>query len=485
MISQIHENKVRTPTDAHQFTILIVEPHAGDTEKLLHALEEAELKALDRDISVEVRASAEGALEYCREAPLDLVLTELDLPGMSGLSLLSHLREWDKNLPVIMITRNREVEMVVEAVKRGAVNYVLKPLTPTKLAVEVHHAIRYSEIMRGRSKFLGFDTSPLFSEFGLAGVSPAFQNVVRRIQEAIQEEATVLITGETGTGKGVIARTIHEKSPRHKKPFQVIDCTTVPEGTIESELFGHVRGAFTGALADKPGLIEMADGGSVFLDEIGDLPLHLQTKLLHVLEDKEVRPVGGLRSKRVNARFICATNQNLEEKVENGSFRKDLYYRLAVVVIAVPSLRERAEDIPVIGKFLLDQMSKQKGKDPYFLSPPALAELVAYSWPGNVRELRNVLERVVVSSEGPQITAGEIKALLPADTARTSELPRVNYALFPYKEAKEKFLTDFIGSYLRSKLSIHDGNITKAAEDSHIPRQYFSLLMKQYLRNRK
>lgn len=481
MIAEIHKNKVLTSTDVHQFTILIVEPDAGDAETLLHALEEADLKALDREISLQVRATAEGALDYCREAPVDLVLTELDLPGMHGLSLISHLQEWEKNLPVLIVSRNQEVEMVVEAIRRGAADYLLKPLSPAKLAVQLHRAIRYSEIIHGRSKFLGFHTPPLFSEFGLAGVSPAFQNIVRHIHEAVQGEATVLITGETGTGKGVIARTIHEKSPRHKKPFQIIDCTTVPEGTMESELFGHVRGSFTGALVDKPGLIEMADGGSVFLDEIGDLPLHLQTKLLRVLEDKEVRPVGGIRSKRVTARFICATNQNLEEKVHNGSFRKDLYYRLAVVVIAVPPLKERAEDIPVIAKFLLEQMAKQTGKGPYLLGPPVLAELVGYSWPGNVRELRNVLERVVLSGGGPQITAGEIKALLPADTARSSEIPKVKYAHFPYKEAKEKVLSDFIGSYLRAKLAMNGDNITKAAEDSRIPRQHFSLLMKQYL----
>ncbi|MBM4125705.1 MAG: AAA family ATPase, partial [Nitrospira sp.] len=295
-----------------------------------------------------------------------------------------------------------------------------------------------------------------------------------------QVRSTVLITGETGTGKGLIARAIHEQSRERDKPFQVIDCATVPEGMVESELFGHVRGAFTGAVSDKPGLIELANGGSVFLDEIGELPLPLQTKLLRVLEENEVRPVGGTRVKRVDMRFIAATNQNLEEKVRAGSFRKDLYYRLAVVMIPVPSLRERIEDIPAIARHLLAQFGREMGKPQSYFDASAVAELVAYPWPGNVRELRNVVERVVMLATDDAIGTAEVRALLPA-TAPSGLGDRGVYLSLPYMEAKRQAVADFTRAYLKAKLAVHGDQITKAAEDSRIPRQHFSLLMKRFL----
>ncbi|RMH02841.1 MAG: sigma-54-dependent Fis family transcriptional regulator [Nitrospirae bacterium] len=463
------------------FTILIVEPNAGDTELLLHAIEEAELKAFDREIAIQVRATAEGALDFQREHPVDLVLTELNLPGLSGLTLVSQLHDLDGHLPILVVTHQRDVGTAVEAIRRGAYDYMVKPVSVVDLGAHLHRAIRYSEIMRGAPSLRSL--SPSAEGEGLIGISEGFRNILRGIHEATQSRATVLITGETGTGKGLIARTIHEQSAERDKPYQVIDCTTVPEGTIESELFGHVKGAFTGALSDKPGLIELANGGSVFLDEIGDLPLHLQTKLLHVIEEKEVRPVGGIKAKRVDTRFICATNQDLEEKVKQGSFRKDLYYRLAVVVIRVPPLRDRAEDIPVIAKYMIQQFGKEMGKPLAYISPAGLSELVRYPWPGNVRELRNVLERAMLMNRNGPITEEDIRELLPASKAKEMGIVQPgNYAGFSYIEAKEKVLTDFIRSYLRSKLAMHNGNITKAAEDSGIPRQHFSLLMKQYLR---
>src|SRR5438093_1108527 len=235
---------------------------------------------------------------------------------------------------------------------------------------------------------------------------------MRQVREAAQVRSTVLIMGETGTGKGLIAHAIHEQSREREKPYQVIDCTTVPEGMIESELFGHVRGAFTGAVSNKPGLIELADGGSVFLDEIGELPLQLQVKLLRVLEDSEVRPVGGTRVKRVDMRFIAASNQDLEERASSGAFRKDLYYRLAVVTIRVPPLRERVEDILVIARHLVTQFGREMSKPRCFLDSSAMTELAAYHWPGNVRELRNVVERAVIlateeANKGNQLRIGD------------------------------------------------------------------------------
>jgi DNA-binding NtrC family response regulator len=462
------------------FTILVVEDDPSDTELVLHALEQADLKAIEGEIELQVRSTAEGALNLLRERSVDLVLTDMMLPGMDGLDLLSKIQEIERDLPVLVMTRVSSVQTAVDAMRRGAYDYVLKPLNAVDLGMRLHKAIRISEILR-RHASLERIVHQGMQHNSLIGSSASFQAVLRQIREASQVRSTVLITGETGTGKGLIARAIHEESHERDKPCQVIDCTTFPEGMVESELFGHVRGAFTGAIADKPGLIELANGGTVFLDEIGDLPLPLQAKLLRVLEDNEVRPVGGTRSKHVDMRFIAATNQNLEEKVKNGSFRKDLYYRLAVVTIAVPPLRERIEDVPAIARHLLEQFGREMGKRQCYVDPSATAELTAYAWPGNVRELRNVIERAVMLAASDVITKAEIRALL--STARQDDFDGVSasYAGLPYMEAKEKALEDFTGAYLKAKLAMYEGHITKAAEASGIPRQHFSLLMKRYL----
>lgn len=462
------------------FTMLIVEDDATDTELLLHAIEQADLKAFERELKIEVRSTAEGALEFLRAQPVDLVVTDLRLPGMEGLDLVSHIQDIDRNLPVVVVTRLSGVQTAVEAMRRGAYDYVLKPVNAMDLGMRLHRAIRISEIIRCNSAFQRM-TEDDFSG-SLVGVSAAMQDVFQRIREASQVRSTVLITGETGTGKGLVAKAIHQQSQERDRPYQVIDCTTVPEGMMESELFGHVRGAFTGAIADKPGLIELANGGTVFLDEIGDLPLALQAKLLHVLEENEVRPVGGVRVKHVDMRFICATNQNLQEKVRNGTFRKDLYYRLAVLGIHVVPLKDRPEDIPVISRSFVSQFGREMGKPSCFLDSSAMTELMEYPWPGNVRELRNVLERAVMLTKRSSISGAEIRALLQSTGEKEmGEDNPSNYIHLSYMEAKEAVLSDFTSAYLRSKLALHENNISRAAEDSGIPRQHFSLLMKRYL----
>jgi len=457
----------------------VIEDDPSDTELMLHAIEQADLKALQGELEIEVRATAEGGIRLLSERPVDLVLTDMVLPGMDGLDLVSHIQELDRHLPVLVVTRMSGVPTAVEAMRRGAYDYILKPVNPQELGMRLHRAIRLSEIFR-RNSALERSTRQDSQAGSLVGTSPAFQEVIRQIQEAALVRSTVLIMGETGTGKGLIARAIHEQSRERDKPYQLIDCTTMPEGMVESELFGHVRGAFTGAVSNKPGLIELANGGSVFLDEIGDLPLLLQSKLLRVLEDSELRPVGGTRVKRVDMRFITATNQDVEEKVRIGAFRKDLYYRLAVIVIRVPPLRERVEDISVIARHFVGRFGKEMGKPGCYLDSSAMAELTAYPWPGNVRELRNVVERVVMLSTGGAITGAAITELLPS-LGKTELVDDNSYATLPYMEAKRKALADFTSAYLRAKLAMHDGHITKAAEDSEIPRQHFSLLMKQFL----
>lgn len=462
------------------FTILIVEDNATDVELMLHALEEADLKPLGGDFEMEVRATAEGALDLLKERAVDLVLTDMMLPAMDGLDLVSRIQTIDPNLPVLVVTRMNTVSMAVEAMRRGAFDYVLKPVNAKDLGMRLHRAIRISEILRRHAVYEQQDRQEGEAN-SLVGISAAFEQVMRSIQEAARVRSTVLITGETGTGKGMIARAIHHQSPERDRPFQVIDCTTVPEGMMESELFGHVRGAFTGAIADKPGLIELANGGTVFLDEIGELPLLLQAKLLRVLEENEVRPVGGTRVRRVDMRFIAATNQNLEVKVRDGTFRRDLYYRLAVVGIAVPPLRGRHEDIPVIARHLLVRLAREMGRARCHFDEEALDVLSSYTWPGNGRELRNVVERLVMLAAADTITARDVRALLPQ--GETDDLMPQDPSLcaLPYTEAKERAIEEFTKSYLRTKLSQYGGVITKAAESSGIPRQHFSLLMKRFL----
>jgi DNA-binding NtrC family response regulator len=462
------------------FTILIVEDDAGDTEIMLKAVEQADLRAIGGDIWIEVRATAEGALQLLSERPVDLVLADMMLPGISGLDLVTKIQEIDRNLPVLIVTRVGDVPAAVEAMRRGAFDYLLKPVNPLDLGMRLHRAVRISEIVRR-----GVAYQRLFEQEmkvgSMVGTSDIFQELMHRVRLASETRSTVLILGETGTGKGMIARSIHEQSRERDKLYQVIDCTTVPESMVESELFGHVRGAFTGAVLDKPGLIELANGGTAFFDEIGELPLPMQAKLLRVLEDSEIRPVGGTRTKRVNLRVIAATNQDLEEKVRHGKFRQDLYYRLAAVEIKVPPLRERPEDIPVLARHLLQRLESEMRKRGCRFDSSAMSELVAYRWPGNVREMRNIVERAVMLAKTECITGGEIKLLLPRRKGLNSPIEVSGSAEEPYIQAKKKIVADFTSAYLKVKLTMANGLMTQAAQSSGINLQYFSLLKKRYL----
>jgi transcriptional regulator with PAS, ATPase and Fis domain len=293
----------------------------------------------------------------------------------------------------------------------------------------------------------------------LVGVSPAFHNVTAMIEAAARVQSTTLIIGETGTGKELIARAIHERSAERNGPFQVVDCTTFSEGTVESELFGHVRGAFTGAVGDKLAH-RQGIGGTLFLDEIGDLPLPLQAKLLRVLEEGEVRAVGSIQMKKVSARFIAATNQELTEKVKRNEFRKDLFFRLNVMAIKVPPLRERTEDIPLLARLFIARYAKEFGKYVADLHPSAVTELVAYPWPGNVRELRNVIERSVMLAKGDRISHNDVMGLLqPADPAQRIQAD--DYLSLPYAKAKRRYF-NFSRRYIKNSSTMRERDSCRA-----------------------
>ena len=472
----------------HVFRILLVEDEAADAEILLRSIENEFASDDSRTIDFSVASRAEGALKILEHEDIHLVLTDVRMPGIGGIEFLKRLQALNLSIPVIMISGMNSLDTAVEAIRHGAFDYITKPINSQVLSARIHRAIRMSEILHQNWALRRMALSPEGFE-SLIGVSEAFQSLLRMVQEVAEIRSTVLIVGETGTGKDLLARAIHDRSPDREKPYQVVDCTRFPEGMIESELFGHVKGSFTGAVADKMGLLELAHGGTVFLDEVGDLPMSLQSKLLRVLEVGEVRAVGGTRSKKVDVRFIAATNQNLEERVLRGEFRKDLFYRLNVMTLKVPPLRERKEDIPILARHFLVRFAREFGKSVRELQPSAVTDLVAYDWPGNIRELRNVMERAVMLCRGDRVSPQDLAALLPSLTqaASKTDSPTVGPELLrlPYSEAKQKVLEEFTSRYVEGKLAAHGGNVTHAALDSGIPRQHFQQIMKRYLKEDK
>lgn len=462
------------------FTILLVEDNGGDVEMFLRTVEEELPRQEGERVELVINATAEGGLKRLQEQPIDLVITDVRLPGMSGIDFLRHVQEFDRLIPVIVISWVDTVDTAVEAVRHGAFDYVVKPFEKFNLAARIHRAMRMADIFSTvRQKPHLRDAMPFRD---ILGVSPGIGSVKRAIESVASVPTTTLIIGETGTGKELIAKAIHERSAERAGPFQVVDCTSFSEGTVESELFGHVRGAFTGAVSDRKGLIESGSQGTVFLDEIGDLPLGLQAKLLRVLEEGEVRAVGSSQHRKVSVRFIAATNKNLVDKVKDGSFRKDLFFRLNVMVIHVPPLRERTEDIPCLARHFMQQFANEFGKYIEGLNPSAVTELVAYSWPGNVRELRNVIERAVMLAEGPEISQAEIARILRSSNGEGEWQVFEDYLHLPYAKAKDKVLEEFNRRYLSFKLSNHDGNVKQAASEAGVPRSYFHEIMRRYLR---
>jgi DNA-binding NtrC family response regulator len=469
----------------HVFRILLVDDEAADVEILLRSLEQEFANDESRNIEFTVVSRAEGALKALEQEEIHLVLADVRMPGIGGIEFLKRVQAMGLAIPIIMVSALTSIAAAVEAMRHGAFDYITKPINPQVLSARIHRAIRMSEILHQNWALRRMTVPPEGFET-LIGVNPLFQALLRMVQEAASVRSTVLIVGETGTGKELLARAIHDRSPDRDRPYQVVDCTRFPEGMIESELFGHVKGAFTGAVADKTGLLELADGGTVFLDEIGDLPPSLQAKLLRVLEEGEVRPVGGTRSRRVDVRFIAATNQDLEARVARGEFRKDLFYRLNVVTLRVPALRERKEDIPLLARHFLGRFAREFGKPVGDIHPSAVTDLVAYAWPGNIRELRNVIERAVMLCAGDRITCKELASLLPASAKEEGPagglLPD-DLLHLSYAEAKEKVLEAFTLRYVQGKLAAHGGNVTRAAKDSGIPRQHFQQIMKRYLKD--
>lgn len=374
------------------------------TERILIVEDEETLAASLRRVftkegySVDITSDAESGLEIIEKNSYDLIITDIILPGMNGIELLRKVKEKDPDQMVIIITAYASLETAVEALRAGAYDYVIKPIIHEEIKQIVKNALKQRALQR-ENLILKKELERHYDFSHIIGESPAIKKIIEEVKKIANAKSNVLLLGETGTGKELIARAIHFSSNRAEKPFIPINCSAIPENLLESELFGHVRGAFTGAVSSKRGLFEEANGGTVFLDEIADLPLSLQAKLLRVLEDQEIRPIGSNQSVKVDIRFISATNKDLSQLVREGRFREDLFYRLNVINIVLPPLRERGNDIELLVRYFIEKYSKEHGKEIKGIDESALRLLKKYRWPGNIRELQNVIERAVLITE--------------------------------------------------------------------------------------
>jgi DNA-binding NtrC family response regulator len=395
--------------------ILFIDDEPGSRESLTLLLERESYK-------VDAVAAGEDALSLLSVKSYDVIITDLFLPGVSGIDILKHVKEHAIPSNVILITGNATAETAVEAMKEGAFDYITKPLNFEKLKVLIAKAVKQSRLV-AENLYLRQQLRGKYKFDNIIGNSPAIQPIFSRMEKILHTDSTVLILGESGTGKELVARAIHFNGSRKEKPFIAINCGAIPAELLESELFGHVRGSFTGAVADKPGKFEVANKGTIFLDEIGTMPLHLQMKLLRVLQEQEVERVGSTHKTQLDVRVISATNTDLDERVRQGDFREDLYYRLNVIPILLPPLRDRREDIPLLAKHFLKKICIDMNRPQLDLSQEAIRAMEGYRWPGNVREMENVIERAIALSDSEIIDSSDLPSRIGGITQGVGNLP--------------------------------------------------------------
>ncbi len=424
-------------------------------------------EVLQRNLSLQgfqvfIAGDVAEAVRLLESIAVDLVITDLKMPGATGLDLVRHVRENFKDTDVIMITGYPTIEGAVTAVKTGAEDYLTKPFTQEELHSTVRRALdrlRVKRMARGGHERVA---SP---PFGLIGESEQMQNVFGAILKAANTMATILITGESGTGKELVARAIHYRSSRASSPFVAVNCGGIPQELLESELFGHLKGAFTGAIETRAGFFQTAEGGTIFLDEISEMTLPMQVKLLRVLQDREVRMVGSTRAKTIDVRILAATNKDLAALVEKGAFREDLFYRINVITIALPPLRTRGDDVMLLTQHFARKFSKESGKPLQQISERALEVLNNYPWPGNVRELENIIQRLVVMTDGDIIDVPDLPPLMRFSALREVGLRRT--------------LAEMEAEYVQSVLASVGGNKSRAAEVLGIDRKTLRSKLKE------
>jgi DNA-binding NtrC family response regulator len=419
--------------------------------------------------------TGDAALAALEGAPADLVLADLRMPGMDGMRLLETIRGRLPDTLVVLVTAQGDERTAVQALKLGAYDYLPKPFDNEEIRATVRHAHEVLSL-RAENRRLRRELAGEFH--GMIGDSAAIREVAETIRRAGPTAATVLVTGESGTGKELAARALHAESPRADRPFVPLNCSALPADLVESELFGHVRGAFTGADRDRAGVFEAAHGGTLFLDEIGDLAPSAQAKLLRAVEEGRVTPVGTTTSRPVDVRLLAATNRPLEEMAARGEFRGDLLYRLQVVTVRLPALRERRSDIPAIAVHFVADLALRHERPVRSISPAARRALVAYDWPGNVRELRNVLERAVVLADGDAIDVADLPAHVCG--GRSSPGP-IDAALadLPYTEARDRAVEGFERSFLAAALERHGGNVSATARAIGLHRQSLQKILRR------
>ncbi|HET9993645.1 MAG TPA: sigma-54 dependent transcriptional regulator [Kofleriaceae bacterium] len=415
-----------------------------------------------RGIAARSLSSAAAALEYLRDNRCDVVVTDVHMAGMTGIELCEQLKIANTDVLAIVVTGNSELPTAVAAIRAGAFDFVTKPLKVDALSIAVSRALEHLGLKRELQRLREHAAEP--GPSGIAGTSPAIRKTIDLIERVAGSDVTVLITGESGTGKELVARALHDQSPRAAQPFVAINCAAMPAPLLESELFGHVRGAFTDAKEARQGLFVQAKGGTVFLDEIGEMPPEMQVKLLRVLQERTVRPVGGDTELAIKARVITATNRNLEHEVEDKRFREDLYYRINVVPIPVPPLRERQDDILMLAQLFLTRIAKRMNKRVRGISQAAGRRLLDYDWPGNVRELENCMERAVAICRLDEITIEDLPATLVDEAPESAVLS----ALTP-----DELITidEMTQRYVRKVLAMSNGNKTHAAKVLGIDRR--------------
>lgn len=442
-------------------TILLVDDEMSIRETMKIFLE-------DRGYKVLTASNGFEALDYIKEYMIDILITDLRMPKMDGIELMKKAFEVDSNIEVIFISAYTDIKKAVEAIKLGAYDYITKSFTVDELVHIIEKALERRKLIEENNN-LKRQLEGHYDFEGVIGKSEQMQSIFSLVNRIANSKATVLLTGESGVGKDVIAKLIFKKSQRYNKNFVAINCGAIPENLIESELFGHEKGAFTGAITRKIGKFELANEGTLFLDEVGELPLSMQVKFLRVLQEKQFERIGSLESIKVDFRIIAATNKDLYEEVKKGNFREDLYYRLNVVNIKIPPLRERIEDIPLLAERFLNEFSKEYNKNLKFIDIEVLNVLTDYEWKGNVRELRNVMERAVV-------VAGVNEEILTV-----KHLPEE--IVGSYNQEREKVvmtLKDYERLIIMNTLKKFKGNKTKAAESLGIKRQTLYNKLKEY-----
>jgi DNA-binding NtrC family response regulator len=456
--------------------VLIVD----DEEDMLEGLRRILTQDLEQ-LEVTTTSRARQALRLVRQVPIDLVLLDIRMPEIDGFELLEALRKEDPWLTVIMMTAYGSIGVAVEAMKLGAYDFITKPFEKEALLRVMQKGLERNRLIR-ENRHLRLRVCDTVGFEGLVGQSLPMRRLFERIQAVARTDYPVLIRGESGTGKELVARAIHALSKRGNRPLVTVSCPAIPEHLLESEFFGHKRGAFTGADRDHTGLFAEAEGSSLFLDEIGDIPVTLQTKLLRALQEQEIKPLGAAKANRVDVRILSSTNQNIEEKIRQRTFREDLYYRLNVVSVKTPSLQEIREDIPLLVNHFSRIACSELGLSAKRLTAEALEELMGRAWPGNVRELQNLVRRVVMFSPDSVIRSSELWALEGTGSAAgylhgSEERPADQ--IESYNQAKERMVNRFTHDYVADLLAKTGGNVTRSAELSGLGRASLQKIMRR------